>query len=172
MGIEHVVEEIWKKNWEIVRVSDAYRKGMTLKEAKPMLRILFEAAMVDLLKKVENSTARPTTPLLVSFRMEGEEVVAECEGVEARGNSMVGALQNLTALLADEGKVSVSDEGEMDVRLSLRKLRAVASYFGFPLAAFFLPDSALKEFERKTLEEDVRKKLEKLDRIREILEED
>ena len=48
-----MIEEIWRKTWNIVRVTDAYRQGLPLKDCKPMLSALFESAMYELAKELD-----------------------------------------------------------------------------------------------------------------------
>ena len=58
------------------------------------------------------------------------------------------------------------------VEIEFEKLRLIAEYFGFPVAVFFLPLEELKKYEGRTLDEDARRALRKLEQIIEILEED
>ena len=52
MRVEELVESLWKETWDIIRVSDAYKQGLPIKECKPMLETLFEAAMFRLMKSL------------------------------------------------------------------------------------------------------------------------
>lgn len=54
MMLDEIIDRIWKKNWNIIRYSKAYREGYPLKLAKPMIEYLFKSAMWDFVKTTEN----------------------------------------------------------------------------------------------------------------------
>ncbi len=60
----------------------------------------------------------------------------------------------------------------LKVDLEFEKLRLIAEYFEFPVAVFFTSVKWLKKLKGRTLSEDARKALRKLEKIREILEGD
>lgn len=62
-----------------------------------------------------------------------------------------------------------SGEG-LKVDIEFEKLRLIAEYFEFPVAVFFMPMGELRKLEGRKLSDDIRKKLEKLEKIRVILE--
>ena len=54
MLLDEIVDKIWRENWDIIRVSKAYKEGYPLKLAKPMIEYLFRSAMFkfyEILKK-------------------------------------------------------------------------------------------------------------------------
>ena len=57
------------------------------------------------------------------------------------------------------------------IELELEKLKLIAEYYDFPLAAFFMSIDELKELKAKegTRMKAIRKELEKLEKIREII---
>lgn len=61
----------------------------------------------------------------------------------------------------------------MKIEIELEKLRLIAEYYEFPLAVFFMPIEELRkivEKEKRTRNKDCFKAFEKLEKIREILE--
>ena len=62
--------------------------------------------------------------------------------------------------------------GGPKVDLEFEKLRLIAEYFGFPVAAFMMPVEELRKLEGRTLSEDARKAIKKLEMIKEIVESD
>ncbi len=58
LRLEELIEELWKETWNIIKVSDAYRQQLPLKECKPMLSVLFEAAMFKLVGELEKPRKR------------------------------------------------------------------------------------------------------------------
>ena len=59
-----------------------------------------------------------------------------------------------------------------EVNIEFEKLRLIAEYFEFPVAVFLTPVEELRKLKGRTLSEDARRAFRKLERIREILEED
>ena len=59
------------------------------------------------------------------------------------------------------------------IEIELEKLKLIAEYYNFPLATFFMSVDELKELKNKerSRKEAIRKELEKLEKIREILRE-
>jgi len=55
---------------------------------------------------------------------------------------------------------------EDKIEISLKKLKRIAEYYEFPLAVFFLEDLPKKT----TRDQELRKKVEALDKIKKILE--
>ena len=53
MMLDEIIEKIWKENWNIIRVSKAYKEGYPLKLAKPMIEFLFKSAMKEFFKTIE-----------------------------------------------------------------------------------------------------------------------
>ncbi len=53
MNDTELIQKIWKDTWDIIKVSNAYREERPLKDCKPMLMILFEAAMYRLAKEIK-----------------------------------------------------------------------------------------------------------------------
>jgi len=51
--LEDLIEEFWKETWNIIRVSDAYKQELPLRDCKPMLSVLFESAMYRLAKELD-----------------------------------------------------------------------------------------------------------------------
>lgn len=68
---------------------------------------------------------------------------------------------------------SFKDIDSGTAELELERLKLIAEYFEFPLVAFFVPIEELKEMVEKNgkRSETVKKKLEALDKIKEIIEE-
>ena len=60
------------------------------------------------------------------------------------------------------------------IEISLEKLKLISEYYGFPLAVFFMSEKELKEMKKKhkTRTKHIQKELDKLEKIREILEDD
>ena len=54
---------------------------------------------------------------------------------------------------------------EDKIEISLKKLKRIAEYYGFPLAVFFLEDLP----EQTTRDQEIRKKAEAFDKIKEIV---
>jgi len=59
------------------------------------------------------------------------------------------------------------------IEIELEKLKLIAEYYGFSLATFFMSVDELKELKNreKSRKRAIRKELEKLEKIREILRE-
>ena len=59
------------------------------------------------------------------------------------------------------------------IEIELEKLKLIAEYYEFPLATFFMSVDELKELKNKerSRKEAIKKELEKLEKIREILRE-
>jgi|GEM_PF-2407432 hypothetical protein len=62
----------------------------------------------------------------------------------------------------------MSDE---KIEIEIEKLRLISEYYEFPFAVFFLPLGELRKLKGRTRMKDLQKEFEKLDKIREILEE-
>lgn len=60
--------------------------------------------------------------------------------------------------------------GGVRVKLEFERLRHISQYFGFPVAAFFAPLDSLRMLDGRKVDDDVKKKLEALEKIRAILE--
>ena len=53
LGLKYdVIDEEFKDMWDIVKVSEAYRKRKTLKECKMMLMVLFERGVLNACRKI------------------------------------------------------------------------------------------------------------------------
>lgn len=61
-----------------------------------------------------------------------------------------------------------------EIKISVEKLRLISAYFEFPFGVFFMPENILREEveKNKTRSNYIRKQLEKLEKIKEILEEE
>jgi len=59
------------------------------------------------------------------------------------------------------------------IEIELEKLKLIAEYYDFPLATFFMSIDELKELKNKerSRKEAIKRELEKLEKIREILRE-
>lgn len=64
-----------------------------------------------------------------------------------------------------------SGEGHK-VYIEIEKLKLIAEYYEFPLTVFFTPVEELRKLEGKTRSEFIQKELEKLEKIKAILEEE
>ena len=58
------------------------------------------------------------------------------------------------------------------VSIEIEKLKLIAEYYEFPLAVFFMPVEELRKLRGKTRSKFIQKELEKLEKIRAILEEE
>ncbi|MHA1216306.1 MAG: hypothetical protein ACTSPX_03135 [Candidatus Thorarchaeota archaeon] len=74
MLIDELIEDIWRKNWDIIRASKAYKEGYTLKTARPMIELLFKAAMMELYARIKTEGDYVLVPLDVAIRIVWDHV--------------------------------------------------------------------------------------------------
>lgn len=123
-------------------------------------------------------------PFSLKVSSQDGKVVVESEelDVSACGNSLEEAVEtfltNLKALALERvvDVVSVKDRvetrlSERNVTFNMKHLRLVAKYYGIPVEAFFVPLNKLRRFEKKEVNTEALKAIEKLEKIRKILQE-
>jgi len=64
--LDKIIEEVWKASWDIIRATEAYKKGYPLKKAKPMIELLFKTAMTRFYEKIEAEGDYVLVPLDVA----------------------------------------------------------------------------------------------------------
>lgn len=85
-----------------------------------------------------------------------------------------GYLKNMQKTERNRILTQMADTGVEKVEIEFEKLLLISEYYEFPVAVFFMPIEELRKIrkEGRTRMKDIQKKLEKLEKIREIVDEE